>query len=84
MKNLKNEADVKRCYMKKAAERPVELRIQISISPPKGAFPAGEVRVWPPFLCKCLLVSPPAPPKNVEVSPRGGEEQHTAAVSPIF
>lgn len=29
--------------MKKAAERPVELRIQISISPSKGTFPAVEV-----------------------------------------
>lgn len=64
--------------MKKAAERLVQLRIRIFISPSKGTFPAVEVWVWPPFLLPCLLVSPAVPPKIVEVSPREREEPGTS------
>lgn len=68
--------------MKKAAERPVWLRIQISISPPKGAFRA-EVRSLATIPVQ-VSSGLPKPPKIVEVSPRGGEELHTAVVSLIF
>lgn len=47
--------------MKKAAERLVQLRILISISPSKGTFPAAGV--WPLFLPQGLMVPRAAPPK---------------------